>query len=291
MTSLSGAPYRVVCLLVTVGFLAWYTLHYGNKVKKNPQLSVTADMDFSDMKIDEERKATKFTPVRVGTLLSLVFAVGLMFYELMFKGQYIDCCTAIFLCCLFMIMFVRWLVPKIQNKIAGKEIEVSVSPSETMADYFVGAGKAALPALTVGFGYGVSMIMTAGGIKDPLIHAMIGLLESSNIYVAIVFMFFFQTLLNFVVPSGSGQAAIAMPLIGPIATGIGLNLQSATLAFNFGDGFSNLIWPTAYGIMLPVLAGIPVDRYYKWTLKLFLWVTLILIILLEVSLFLWQGKY
>lgn len=288
---LSGAGFRVIVLIVTTGFLAFYTIRYGNKVRKDPSCSITADIDYSHMKIDNEKKETRFTPVRIACLVALVLMVVVMFYQLMFKGQYIDCCTALFLALVIIVMLVRWLVPMIQNKVAGKEVERVVTPNETMADYVKGMGNAALPAMIVGFGYGVSLIMTAGGIKDPLIHTMVGLLSKSNIYISVVLMFLFQTLLNFLIPSGSGQAAVAMPLIGPIAQGIGMNLQSATLAFNFGDGFSNLLWPTAYGIMLPVLAGIPVERYYKWFIKLFGWTCVILVVLLEISLVIWQGVY
>ena len=291
LTPLSGVGYRVIVLVVTTGFLAFYTLRYGNMIRKDPSRSITSDLDFSHMKIDNEKKETRFTPVRIGCLAALVTMVGVMFYQLMFKGQYIDCCTALFLSLIVVVTLIRWLVPMIQNKLAGKEVERVVTPNETFNDYIKGMGNAALPAIIVGYGYGVSCIMAAGGIKDPLIHAMVGLLSKGSIYVSIVVMFIFQTLLNFLVPSGSGQAAIAMPLIGPIAQGIGMNLQSATLAFNFGDGFSNLLWPTAYGIMLPVLAVIPVERYYKWFIKLFGWTCLILIVLLEISLFLWQGVY
>lgn len=291
LPSLSGAGYRVVCLIVSVTLLAVYTLRYAKKVKRDPSRSLTADMDFSYLKIDEQRKATKFTPVRILCLISLFAMIGVMFYELMFKGEYIDCCTALFLALFLIIMLIRWLVPKVQNAIAGKEIEHSFTPSETAVEWLKGMSGAVAAAIIVGFGYGVSNIMSAGGIKDPMIHAMVGLLGRANIYVSVVLMFFFQTFLNFLVPSGSGQAMIAMPIIGPIAQGIGLNLQTATLAFNFGDGFSNLIWPTAFVFILTGISGIPVDRYYKWVGKLFLYLIPVLIILLEISIFIWQGVY
>lgn len=291
LVPLSGAGYRLVALVVSVAFLAFYTLRYAKRIKANPSLSLTADIDYSHFKIDEERRSTGFTPVRTLTLLALVAMVGLMFYELMFKGQYIDCCTALFLALLFIIILIRWFVPMIQNAKAGKEVEKVYLPSDTMREWITGMGGAALPAIIVGFGYGVSNIMAIGGIKDPMIHGMVALLGKTNIYVSIVLMFIFQTFLNFIVPSGSGQAAISMPLIGPIAQGIGMNLQSATLAFNFGDGFSNLLWPTAYAVVIPVLAGIPVGKYYKWFMPLFLGTCVVLVALLEISLFLWQGVY
>lgn len=284
----SGSGFRIICLLVTVGFLAFYTLRYGTRIKKDPSKSITADMDFSSYKIDESRKQTRFTPVRICSALALLIIVALMFYRLKFKGGSFDDVTALFLSLMLILLFIRWLVPKLEGKDAP---DVSVSPSQTMTDWFKGMGNATFPALTVGFGYGVSYIMAYGGIKDPIVHAMVGLLGQTNIYVGVIGMFIFQTLLNFLVPSGSGQAAIAMPLMAPIAQGIGLNLQSATLAFNFGDGYSNLLWPTSFGVLVPVLTGIPVGRYYKWFLKFFGYVCLILFALLIISVFLWQGVY
>ena len=157
-----------------------------------------------------------------------------------------------------------------KNAKAGKEVEKVYLPSDTIRDWFDGMGQAALPAMIVGFAYGVSNIMSAGGIKDPMIHAMVGLLGKTNVYISIVLMFIFQTFLNFIIPSGSGQAGVAMPIIGPIAQGIGMNLQSATLAFNFGDGFCNYILPTSTALMGIISAcNIPYDRWMRFMWKMF----------------------
>ncbi|MGN0719518.1 MAG: YfcC family protein, partial [Anaerovoracaceae bacterium] len=75
--------------------------------------------------------------------------------------------------------------------------------------------------------------------------------------------------LNFLIPSGSGQAAVSMPIMTPIADLIGMNRQIAVLIFQFGDGFSNLIWPTSFMVIACAMAKIPLNKYYKWLLPFF----------------------
>ena len=84
-------------------------------------------------------------------------------------------------------------------------------------------------------------------------------------------MLVFQTVLNFFIPSGSGQAAVTMPIMAPLADVLGLTRQTAVFAFTCGDGFSNSIIPTS-GVLMGMLslAGIPYDRWLKFMVPLFL---------------------
>jgi uncharacterized ion transporter superfamily protein YfcC len=79
-----------------------------------------------------------------------------------------------------------------------------------------------------------------------------------------------QTLLNFLVPSGSGQAATSMPIMAPLSDILGVSRQVAVLAFQFGDGISNVLWPTAFAPVICGIAGIRVDRWWRWFVPLFL---------------------
>jgi uncharacterized ion transporter superfamily protein YfcC len=74
-----------------------------------------------------------------------------------------------------------------------------------------------------------------------------------------------QTLMNFFIPSGSGQAFATMPIMAPLADVVGIERQVAVLAFQFGDGFSNMIVPTNV-ILMAILgvAGIPYDRWFRF---------------------------
>jgi uncharacterized ion transporter superfamily protein YfcC len=82
-------------------------------------------------------------------------------------------------------------------------------------------------------------------------------------------MFVTQSLLNFFVPSGSGQAALTMPIMAPLGDLVGVTRQTAVLAFQFGDGFSNLIIPTSAVTMgVLTLAEIPWEKWARWMIPL-----------------------
>jgi uncharacterized ion transporter superfamily protein YfcC len=78
-------------------------------------------------------------------------------------------------------------------------------------------------------------------------------------------MFWVQSIINFFIPSGSGQAATTMPIMAPLAEMIGITRQTAVMAFHYGDGFSNSIIPTS-GALMGVLAaaGVPYERWVKF---------------------------
>ncbi len=94
-------------------------------------------------------------------------------------------------------------------------------------------------------------------------------------------MFLLQSFLNFFVPSGSGQAALTMPIMAPLSDLLGISRQVAVLAFQFGDGISNLIIPTS-GVTMGVLAigKIPYNVWLKWMMPLFIALTIAAMILL-----------
>ena len=82
-------------------------------------------------------------------------------------------------------------------------------------------------------------------------------------------MLVIQTLINFVIPSGSGQAATSMPIMAPLSDLLGISRQISVLAFQFGDGLSNILWPTASMPILCGLARVKIDRWIKWFVPLF----------------------
>jgi uncharacterized ion transporter superfamily protein YfcC len=92
-------------------------------------------------------------------------------------------------------------------------------------------------------------------------------LESIGAAGAAVGMFFFQSLCNFFIPSGSGQAYVTMPIMAPLADLAEINRQVAVLAYQFGDGFTNILVPTnAVLIGILTMAGIPYDRWVRFIL-------------------------
>ena len=109
------------------------------------------------------------------------------------------------------------------------------------------------------------------GSSQLLRSSAASVLKTVPRFVAVEGMLVFQTSLNFLMPSGSGQAAVTMPLMAPLADVLGITRQTAVLAFQFGDGLSNTIVPTS-GILMAMLAlaKIPYSRWLRFVLPLFL---------------------
>ena len=97
-------------------------------------------------------------------------------------------------------------------------------------------------------------------------------------------MFFMQSLTNFFIPSGSGQAFVTMPIMTPLSDLVGVSRQVAVLAFQCGDGFSNIMIPTQY-VLLGVLAmaGVPYDRWLRFILPFMLKIVIVGSIALAVA--------
>jgi uncharacterized ion transporter superfamily protein YfcC len=139
-------------------------------------------------------------------------------------------------------------------------------------------------ALVVGFARGVTVVMMDGMILDTLIYSAATALQHVPRMVAAEGMLVFQTALNFFIPSGSGQAAVTMPLMAPLADVLGLTRQTAVFAFTCGDGFANLVIPTS-GVLMAMLAlaKVPFERWMKFVAPVFLQLITLAAVFLAIS--------
>ena len=249
----TGLRYRIIILVVMTAMTIAFVLMYANKIKKNPSKSLVADVDYSEFVLSAERAETIMTKERILTLIALLIAVIIMAYGLIEKGWYINEVAAIFIGLTLATGIINKWSP---NKLAGIFIE--------------GLSKGVLSALVVGFARGVLVVLAKGQIIHTIVHAFAEALANMSLYVSSIGMLIFQTLLNFLIPSGSGQAAVSMPIVTPIADLIGMNRQIAALIFQFGDGYSNLLWPTGFLLIGCAIGKIPINKYYKWFIPYFL---------------------
>lgn len=248
----SGLGFRIVVLAVMTTISIIYVLRYANKIKKDPSKSYVADIDYSDFVIEGKRAETTMTPQRIATLLTLLVGVVIMGYGLIKLHWYINQVAAIFIGVTIVTGVVNKWSP---NKLANVFVE--------------GLSKGVLSALVVGFARGVLVVMTKGQIIDTIVHSFTSALSNLSLNLSGIGMLIFQTFLNLFVPSGSGQAAVSMPIMVPIADLINMNRQIACIIYQFGDGFSNMLWPTGFLLIGCAIAKIPLDKYYKWFLPFF----------------------
>ncbi len=139
-----------------------------------------------------------------------------------------------------------------------------------MAEMFVAGCKSALfGAMLVGLARAISLVMEQGQVIDTSVNFLAGLVGNMPASIAGVGMLVVQNIVNFFIPSGSGQAVVMMPIMAPLSDLVGLSREVAVVAYQFGDGFSNMFWPTAVATECGIM-GIGMDKWYKFITPLFL---------------------
>lgn len=255
VTYMSGMGFRFICHMVMLIVASAFIMRYASKVKDDPKKSYLYGTKIQDMVTSEN--AANIEEMRFGTqqklvILTLVATIGIVIFGTIKYGWYFSQICAVFLIMAIVVAIImRWNLNKI---------------GEMLAEGFKDACTA---ALMVGIARGVKLVLTEGGIIDTVVNGLTVPLSHMPLAISAVFMLFIQTILNFFIPSGSGQAAVSMPIMAPVADLIGLNREIAILAYQFGDGLSNIIWPTAYAAVVSGLAGVPLDKWWKLAFKLF----------------------
>ena len=147
-------------------------------------------------------------------------------------------------------------------------------------------------ALIIGLAIALLVIMENGQILDKLVNALSQPLSALPPVATVIGMFIMNSVFNFFVPSGSGQAAIMMPIQTPLADMIGITRQVSVLAFQFGDGFSNVLYPTSGPLMASLaVAGVSWIKWAKWFMPLFLIWSAIACILLTIAVLINLGPF
>jgi uncharacterized ion transporter superfamily protein YfcC len=122
-------------------------------------------------------------------------------------------------------------------------------------------------ALVVGLAGGILEILEDGKIIDTILYSVSQSMEGMGKVGSVSVMYVIQTFINVIIPSGSAKAALTMPVMAPFSDLVNVSRQATVMAFQFGDGFTNMITPTS-----PVLIGalgiarIPYDKWFKWIL-------------------------
>ncbi|MEG1602202.1 MAG: TIGR00366 family protein [Cloacibacillus sp.] len=265
----SGIGYRFFCWFIMTSISIGIIMQYAAKVKANPKASVVYGIPCGDFSLDESDLSNlKMTGRHKLILLTGLATIVLMVLAVLNWGWYLDELAGLLLGMGILCGFIAGWGP---DKIA-----------KTMA---AGFKDIAYGALMIGIARGILVTLQAGGIVDTLINAMFIPLSMLPKWLAGVGMLIVQTLINFFIPSGSGQAATTMPIMGPLADLLGISRQVAVLAFQFGDGFSNILWPTAFAAVFCGIANIPYAKWLKWLIPRFCIVFLVQASLIVLAIF------
>lgn len=150
-------------------------------------------------------------------------------------------------------------------------LSIDKSASDIAKLFVEGMGDILSAAVIVGLAGGIVIILQDGGIIDTILYGLSKSMHNAGQIVSVEIMYAIQTLINVVIPSGSAKAAITMPIMAPFSDLIEISRQSTVMAFQFGDGFTNMITPTS-GVLIATLgvARIPWEKWVKFIWKFIL---------------------
>ena len=141
--------------------------------------------------------------------------------------------------------------------------------ADDIVKYFLDGVKDILSAaMIVGLAGGIIFILQEGKIIDTILHSLAQSMNGMGKIGSVETMYLIQNIINIIIPSGSAKAALTMPIMAPFSDVIGISRQATVMAFQFGDGFTNMLTPTS-GVLIGVLgvARIPYDIWAKWIYK------------------------
>ncbi len=178
------------------------------------------------------------------------------------------------------VMGYQWYVLEIATLFFAMGILSGISmnfSANTITKLFLEGVKDILPAaMIVGLAGGILVILENGEVIDSILFYVSKAMQTAGSYASVSIMYAIQTMINIVIPSGSAKAALTMPMMSQFSDLIGISRQATVMAFQFGDGFTNMITPTS-GVLLGVLsvARIPYDKWVRWV-----WPYIVVLVLL-----------
>lgn len=265
----SGLLYRLVIFLTFQLTAILYVMHYAKKVKENPKKSVMYGVtaDYTPPEIHDTDSV--FTLRQKLCLLLFFITIGTLLFGTMRLGWYIDEIAALFL-----------MMAVITGIVSG------YSATE-ICNTFIESTKSVVPSiLVIGFTRGILLTMQDAMISDTVVYGLSHLLNSSNKMLSAVGMLFLQNVINFFITGSSSQAVITMPIMTPVADIVGLSRQTAVLAYCFGDGFSDMFWPTACALNCGLM-GVPLNKWYRFIAPLFLIMMALQVFFIALSVFIY----
>lgn len=251
----SGIGYRLVLFLpfFLVGFHHVYA--YSKKIYKSPEKSLLKDNETVETVVPEHTE--KISRRNWIILLFIIVALVLIVYGISEASGW------------------HWYLVELGAVFLGLTVVVAIigrlSADKTAKEFAIGATELTTTALLIGFARAIALILKDGMVLDTIVYALASPLERVGPELASVGMYVIQSLINFFIPSGSGQAYVTMPLMTPIADLSGISRQIAVLAYQFGDGFTNMVVPTNAVLMgILGIGRIPYDKWFKFIFPLIL---------------------
>lgn len=255
----SGIGYRLLTFAVVYGILMVFLIPYAKKIDKKPSLSSVYSEDLNikqnlniDLQFDKNSQMDK-------ALLWFAVSMGIMVVFVMLAIP-IRALTDY----VMIVIVLMYLIAGI-----GAIILSGMSMKDILRNLLNGV-IAILPAvLMIMIAASIRYILNEGLVLDTIIYKLVQGVSNSPKPVAILFIYLVVLVCNFMIPSGSAKAALVMPVIYPLVDALSIHHQTAVLAFAYGDGFSNVIFPTNPVLLIALgLTTVSYIKWFKWSFKI-----------------------
>jgi len=173
------------------------------------------------------------------------------------------------------VMGYQWYVMEIATLFFAMGIAsgmaMNYSPNKITELFLAGVKDILSAAFVVGLAGGIIVVLQNGKVIDPMLHSIAGSMENVGKFASLSIMYGIQTVINVIIPSGSAKAALTMPIMAPFSDLIGVSRQATVMAYQLGEGFTNMLTPTS-AVLMGVLgvAKIPFQKWVKWAWPLIL---------------------
>ncbi len=246
----AGARWALLAVLLAVG--THHVLRYARRVAADPSRSLVGDVDYSsgyDMPED-----TAMTGRRVAILTVFAAGIALFVYGVSEWEWFLKELATVF------------LATGLLAAVIGR-----LSPNKVCERFCSGAAELTTTALLIGFARTIQVIFDEAAVTHTIIDGIAAGLDQLGPQLAALGMLVVQSVCNLLIPSGSGQAYVTMPIMAPIADLTGVGRETAVFAYQFGDGFTNMIVPTNALLMgMLGLGKVPYQRWLRFILPLML---------------------
>ncbi len=247
----SGIGFRIIGHIIFYIIATIYIVRYAIRVKADPDKSIIYDIEKERKEIDEQG-IIEFTSRHMLVIGVLVIGFGVIVY-----GVSNGWSTASDLSAIFLTMGI------VSGLVGGNK------PNKVAQDFVDGAKSLTFGALVVGLARSIVILLENGQVIDTLIFYGANILNNFPAIISGAGMYVFQVIFNFFVNSASGQAATTIPVMAPLGDLVGVSRQTVVLAYQYGDGFTNSLYPTSAVLMAGLsIAKIPYEKWLKYILPL-----------------------
>lgn len=241
----SGYGFRALAFALFYIVAMIYIINYAKKIKKDHSKSIVAEQYASQSFEDVEKVSVEFTLRRKLSLIALALVFIIQAYGAIQLKWGLAQISGLYL------MFAVVLV-----------IILNLNPSKACVEFAKGASTLLPAAIAIGIARSVMILMSQAKIIDTAIYKLAESLQGKSPIVILFAVYLSVIIFNFFVTSGSGKAVILMPILGPLGQLVGVNQQIMVLMYNFGDGFTNYLWPTS-GVLMGALEMCDVE-WQEW---------------------------